>query len=274
MNIKLIKKSFPLFRDERYKPCRLICFHHAGGSAAVFRKWMKADPMVEILPIEVEGSGIRSDEVREQDFSYSTDSAAECIADIYDGRDTYVYGHSLGSVLAFDTVYKLRDRYGISIKKLFVAGRHAPFAEDPSEYRCYMGIEALKKELLELGGTPREILEDEGFSKYMLPNIFADYKLHESYEYRGECLDIPIMALSGKDDSDADENIMSEWEKCTTGSFSIHSFEGGHFFPYNESEEEVLSVIFGEIHSDIELRQYRTIFVRYCHKGMKKCRNI
>ena len=245
-----IKKDFPFFKNENYKPYRLICFHHAGGTAAVFRNWVKKDPMTEVLPIEVKGGGIRYDEVDNINFENAAKYAAESIAEIYDGRDTYIYGHSLGSIFAFDAVCRLKKEYGIEIKKLIVAGRHAPFAEDTSSYRCSMGMEALKDELLRVGGTPKELLESDSFCRFMLPSIYADYKLGESYSYNGERVEIPIIALSGKNDTDADERIMNEWKRCTSGQFSQYSFEGGHFFPYNESEKAVLSVIFDELYGE------------------------
>ena len=244
------KKAFPFFKNEDFKTYRLICFHHAGGTVLVFKNWLAADPMVEVLPIEIDRKSIRNKETGEIDFNLATDYAAENIARIYDFRPTFVYGHSLGSLLAFDTVYKLEKKYGIKIEKLFVAGRHAPFAEDPSTFRCSMGIEALKKELLQLGGTSSEVLQDAAFCKYLLPNIFEDYQLNECYRYEGQKLDIPIVILSGNNDFGAGKDIMSEWKQCTKNSSSAYTFDGGHFFPYEESKSEVLAVIMNEIYKN------------------------
>ncbi len=135
----------------------------------------------------------------------------------------------------------------MDIQKLIVAGRHAPMNADPVVYKSSMGIDALKKELLRVGATPKALLENSDFAKFILPMIFNDYKLHESYSYHGEVLDIPIVALSGKDDTDANLDHMKNWNRVTSSDFKQFEFKGGHFFPYEENEKSVLKTIFNEI---------------------------
>lgn len=249
-NVLDYKKFFPYGVKKNYKPFRLICFHHAGGSASIFRSWLKYSPLIDIVPIEIAGRATRMKEVCITDFNRLTEQTASAVASIYDRRPTYVYGHSLGGIIAFQTVYRLERTYGIHIDKLIVAGRHAPMNPDPVDYRSSMGIERLKDELLRVGATPKRVIDSPDFVKYILPMIFSDYKLHEDYSYGGEILDVPIVALSGTDDLDANVEHMKDWGKVTSKKFKQLEFKGTHFFPYGDSEKMVLKTILDEFKSD------------------------
>lgn len=244
-----LKKWFPYNLKKSYKPYKVFCFHHAGGSVSIFRNWLKFNPLVEIVPVEIPGRSIRIKESCITNFDELIKETSQAIVtqNSNDNRPTFIYGHSLGGIIAFQTTYVLRNSYNMDIKKLIVAGRHAPMDKDPVTYRSYMGIEKLKNELLRIGATPKALIENSDFAKIMLPMIFNDYKLHESYKYHGEVLDIPIVALSGKYDTDADFNHMKNWSKVTSSNFKQIEFKGGHFFPYEDTEKSVLKALLNEI---------------------------
>jgi surfactin synthase thioesterase subunit len=54
--------------------------------------------------------------------------------------------------------------------------------------------------------------------------------LNESFVYSNEKINIPILAHCGKDDHEANLNIMKKWSDVTEDTFSLREFEGGHFF--------------------------------------------
>ncbi|MCR5666535.1 MAG: thioesterase [Eubacterium sp.] len=251
MEKKLRDKVFPFELDEMYKECRLFCFHHAGGSVVIFNKWRNASPHVEIVPVEIPGRGPRIDEECMTDFGALTQQLADAIAQVYDGRSFFIYGHSLGSAIAFETTYLLESRYDLRPEKLFVAGRHAPHKEDPSTFQCSQGIEALKEDLLFQGMLDEETIEDGMFQKVFLPIIFNDYKLHERYEYCGSTIETPIVTLSGTEDVNATKEIMKSWAEVTNGSFTQYEYAGNHFFPYEESEQQVVHTLLQEIKESI-----------------------
>ena len=54
---------------------------------------------------------------------------------------------------------------------LIVAGRHAPQDHFPDDYQTYMDDSELIKELMRVGGTPKELLENEEVLQYILPIV-------------------------------------------------------------------------------------------------------
>ena len=246
----LLKKSFPYGLKSMKKPYRLFCFHHAGGSVVIFNKWRSYSPSVDVIPVEIPGRGNRMEESCITDFETLIKQTSAALAGAYDGRPFFIYGHSLGAAVAFETACALQRIYNIKPQKLIVAGRHAPMDPDCSDYRCSMGLEALKKDLLHLGMMDQDTLEDETFQQFFLPMIYKDYQLHEDYQYQGGRLDIPVIAMNGKSDDTADADQMDRWALVTDEGFTRYEFEGGHFFPYEESENEVLQRILIETKMD------------------------
>jgi hypothetical protein len=90
-------------------------------------------------------------------------------------------------------------------------------------------------ELRCLGATPEELLGDRGFLDLALPVLRADFHLCATYVRTGNALRAPLacplLALGGRDDtlSEQSENL-SAWTHETSGRFTQHVFDGGHFF--------------------------------------------
>ena len=240
-------KQFPYGLKCSEKPYRLFCFHHAGGGVVIFKNWLGFSSHVEVIPVEIPGHSSRHDEECVTDFGDVVRESAAAIAAAADPRPIYLYGHSLGAVIAFETALVLKKKYGISVKKLFVAGRQAPMDEDVTGYRLEMGTGKLYEELISMGMTTREDVEDETFRKFFQPVLISDYKLNENYRYNGEKLKCPIVALCGDEDHTAPREVMARWEKVTEKGFSEYEFHGSHFFPYNSMEKNVLRVLRNEI---------------------------
>lgn len=215
---------------------QIFCFHHAGGSSRVFHFWKSEQ--IEFIPMELPGHGMRIREAFAEDM---VELSKELARNIIRYRKKHksvgeiaLFGHSLGAITAFCVAYELINKYGEYPICLQVAGRHAPQDEDPSEYRTDMGQEALKQVLLEMGGTPEELLLDKEFSTFFLPIVYSDYKLNESFVYKNQKLDIPIYGYCGISDSDAGEEHMNRWKMVTSEEFYLKSYEGEHFFLYDE----------------------------------------
>ena len=56
--------------------------------------------------------------------------------------------------------------------------------------------------------------------------------------------------MNGKSDDTADADQMDRWTIVTKAEFTRYEFTGGHFFPYEESENEVLQRILVETRMD------------------------
>ncbi len=228
--IKVRKSSF--FHKPHFDKPIIFCFHHAGGNARTYQKWL-SNNKVDFVPIELPGHGAYINEPLLKNIDELSVKIADEIAEVIALKRNIqfsVFGHSLGAIIAFSVTDILNKKYMISPNCLQIAGRHAPQKEDPSSYHTNMGKQALIEEIMQYGYTPIELIENEEYRDFILPILFNDYKLSESFKYHGQKLSIPILAYYGNDDIGADRNIMRYWEYVTTNIFHIKGFNGGHFF--------------------------------------------
>lgn len=217
--------------------CNVFCFSHAGGSASTYRKWTLEFEGVNFICVELPGIGTRRNEKFIIDFDLIVKSLAHSIEKKVKDRDFCFYGHSMGAAIAFFTAYYMLNHNMKLPKKIIVAGRQDPSEENLMEFKTYMDDNALINELKRYNATPNEVLENEEFLRIIIPELRKAYKLNESFIYAGETISIPIIAHSGKYDSEANYEIMSKWRKMTTDSFNIREFEGDHFFMFNRGKE-------------------------------------
>ena len=212
---------------------KLFCFHHAGGNASAFRSWALSKLPVAFIPVELPGHGRRIAESYAEDMDVLAEDIAEAIYRQWEGEPIGLFGHSMGSVVAFKTTWILEQKYHLFPELLVAAGRHAPPLPDPVTFRSDMDDDALVEELIRMGGTPKEILENREFLNFLLPTIRGDYRLHENFRYHDEMIKTPIVAHTGLEDHDAPESLVQPWAKMTTGDFFYQEFPGDHFFLYD-----------------------------------------
>lgn len=217
--------------DENKKDVILFCFHHAGGTAATYRPWViKPNESAVIMCVELPGKGTRRGEKMALDFKEILPELSSNITDVSRNRKIVLYGHSMGAAMAFYTAHYMWKNLNRKCEKIIVAGRQAPNRENPYEFKTYMDDNALVDELVRYEATPKEVLKNNELLHVILPGLRQDYILNESLVYHGELLDIPIVAHAGKQDYEANAEIMNLWQNVTTGEFHLASFEGSHFF--------------------------------------------
>jgi len=208
----------------------VFCFHHAGGTAASYRKWTTKLLPVRIICVELMGKGTRRGEPFIGNSKMLAQTLAQQIKAKTGSAPFCLFGHSMGAVLAFEVCCILERLYGVKPEKLIVAGRQAPQDENRSEFKTYMDDQALIEELRRYQLTPEDVLQNEQFMSYYLPEIRRDYQLSESFCYNGERTDVPVIAHAALKDAGADRKMMKRWKEVTTNHFEIREFKGNHFF--------------------------------------------
>ncbi len=208
----------------------VICFYHAGGNAAAYKKWVDKSESVVFAPVELSGRGMRNQEKSLVSFDNLVEELVPVIEQAVRGRSYSFFGHSMGAAIAFKVEHFLEKRYGFVAENIFVAGRHGPNIEDPGTFRISMGDAALIHELKSMSKENSFIYDNQEFLDFFLPIIRDDYILHEDFAYRDEVIKAPITAHAGSDDYPAGAGFMEEWAKVTEGGFNIREFIGGHFF--------------------------------------------
>lgn len=188
------KKWFPFTTydlDELNNRDIVFCFHHAGGSASVYRKWTLKKEKINFVCVELPGKGTRRKERFIENFEELVGPLVESIINVADDRNILFFGHSMGAAMAFYAAAYMAQNYGREPRKIVVAGRQAPNEVNLTEFKSYMDDDALIKELIRYQATPKEILQNQELLSFVLPEVRRDYKLNESFIYRGELNNVP-----------------------------------------------------------------------------------
>ncbi|VVP70031.1 Linear gramicidin dehydrogenase LgrE [Pseudomonas fluorescens] len=220
----------------------LLCLPYSGASAMVYSRWRRTLPAwLQVRPVELPGRGARMGEPLQTDMQV----LARQLADEQRLNATAPYailGHSLGALLAFELAHELRALGCPEPVALFACGTAAPTRRegyDGDGWRNPKDDAELINDLRELNGTPEEVLANKELMSITLPVLRADFLLCGRYTYRKrQALTCALHVLGGEDDR-ASEDQLSAWRRETTGRFSLHLFQGGHFF-IHEQEQRVL----------------------------------
>lgn len=221
-------------------PMRLVCLPHAGGSAVSYRSWA-AEFLGEIDVVRVQYPG-RLDRIGEpwhDSFDDLVTTFVEMVA--HDRHLTALFGHSLGSLVAYEVTRGLRGR-NMPVVHLFCSGKGAP-------HRLLRTVrhlgtdDELWADVARLSDTSSEVLETVEMRALVLPSWRHDYWLAETYQPApGPPISCPITALIGEDDPEVDVAEATAWAATTTAPFRLQVFRGDHFY-LRPRRPEVLAVI-------------------------------
>ncbi|HYC91648.1 MAG TPA: alpha/beta fold hydrolase [Thermoanaerobaculia bacterium] len=221
---------------------RLFCFPYAGGSASIFANWQKAlGPEIEVCAVQLPGRAGRMRETPLRRVDALLPLLMDVLAPLFD-LPFATFGHSMGSLLAFEVVRAAKRQPGAEPVRLFAAGRRAPHRVDRDEPMTGLPDDEFRRRLGLMNGTPKEILRDEELMNLVLPFLRADFEVNDTYSYVPESIDVPVTALGGIDDPEANLDELAAWGEMTTGRFDVVMFPGDHFF-LTSAESMMLDVI-------------------------------
>jgi medium-chain acyl-[acyl-carrier-protein] hydrolase len=222
---------FPAVRPREGARRQLFCFPFAGGGASAYRLWREHfPPWIEVWPVEYPGHETR---FREPAIDNAEDLASALAEQIAAAADLpfAIFGHSMGALLAFETVRTLRLRHGLQPAALFVSGFSAPHLKALRPPIRNLPETAFREELRRYGGTPEPVLADEEFMQFLSPLLRRDLGICETYDYQVEpALSVPIIAFRGADDPTVPWGRLLDWAEHTAAAFRAHVMPGKHFF--------------------------------------------
>lgn len=218
------------FRPLPEPAVRLLCFHHAGASAQTYARWPDLlPPDVELCAIQLPGHGGRSDETLHYSIEPLVDDLIDALAECLD-RPFVVFGHSMGTLVAFESIRRLR-REGLPLPRhLIASGCPAPHLGANTSL-SELGEDQFAAECRRLGLIPAGLARS-GLLRLLLPALRADLSVCEGYRYRQESrLRCPITVLGGTEDGLATHDQLAGWDRHTTATTRLHLFPGGHDYP-------------------------------------------
>ena len=215
------------------KNIKLFCFPWAGGTATLYYKWKKLlDESIELLPIELSGRGSRYNSPPYNTFSEAVEDTFESIKDDLNGSPYAFFGHSMGTLIAYELCHKIKDMGIKEPAHIFMSGRWAPSIIKKDQINYDLPDEELKKVMLSMGGTSQVLIENNKLLDTFIPVFRSDMRITETYKYveRNASLSSSITAMTGISDTSICNNDLLEWQKHTKGELDICKFKGGHFF--------------------------------------------
>lgn len=227
---------------------RLVCFPYAGGGSAVFRPWARLMPEeFELFCLQMPGREARLADSPRTDFPALAAEIAQALVKL-PAMPTAFFGHSLGSLLAYEVAHLVQG-FPASPRKLLLSGCSPPHVrreEVDEEPVWQLSDDAFLEKIRELNGTPDEILQNAEMMDLIMPMLRADFRLADGIDPSPRQVLAPICAFGGKEDSEASEEDIREWKHYSTAIFSYRMFPGDHFF-INSHREMVCRTIVDEL---------------------------
>lgn len=216
---------------------KLFCLPYAGGSSAMYYKWNKyLDKNIKLYAVELRGRGSRINELLYNNIEEAVDDIFNYIKGEIE-EEYAIFGHSMGSILAYELYYKILDEKLDKPKHIFFSGQKSPNIARDDEKLSELGDEEFIDKVISLGGTPKEIIKDVDILNLFIPILKSDFKLLEKYHYiqgRNK-IGCDVSILNGKKD-DIKFNEIIEWQNQVSKECKIYEFNDGHFFINNEIE--------------------------------------
>ncbi|PTL76611.1 type I polyketide synthase [Vitiosangium sp. GDMCC 1.1324] len=235
---------FALTKKWPKETLRLFCIPGAGASASFFRAWGPHVPEgLGLYPVEMPAHGMRIAEPHLERMEVLIPAMARAL-EPYLGERFALFGHSMGSLYAFELTRHLRKK-GLVPEHLFVSSFKPPHLPMPAS----IALRLSDKEFLEMSRQRGFITEEFGrehdaeLMKTYLPTLRKDFALMESYSYvEEEPLDIPLTVFGSRQDRLIASTQLDTWGEHTRGRLSTYLFDGDHFFA-REAGETLLAHI-------------------------------
>ncbi|WP_438290220.1 thioesterase II family protein [Streptomyces sp. HUAS TT7] len=209
---------------------KLYCFAHGGGSATEYLRWGRDMPGAEFQAVQLPGRGSR---FGEPGFASMEALVAAFLDEVPLSPAPFAFfGHSLGSLIAYEITRALRDAGRPLPARLVVSGYPAPHlrhvrVDDPLHH--LPDDELIDRVAKIHGGIPQEVLDSAELRELVVGALRDDYRVLETYSWREtEPLAVPITVFGGSADHPREQ--LESWQQHTTADVTVRQFPGGHFY--------------------------------------------
>jgi len=219
----------------------IFLFPFGGGSASSYRSYVDGFPggIGRVVPVEIPGRGKRSHEEYAKSIQ---ECAALALQEIDTMSEGYIlHGHCMGALLAFEAV-KLIEANGRQLPRfMVVSGRNAPNHVN-DWLRRIPGLDdrSLFKELQELSAVPKRLSFAMG--QHFLTVLRHDQVMFSNYTPDETRINVPILALAGRDDKMTNPTALAEWADYTSKFLSVEWLDGEHYFIFDQPDRVAMHI--------------------------------
>ncbi|MEU6644642.1 thioesterase domain-containing protein [Saccharomonospora sp. NPDC046836] len=211
----------------------LFCFHHAGGTASVFRAWEGALPDgVTLRPVQLPG---RENPAAALPYADLRSLIADLDAQLDDelAAPHAFFGHSMGALLAYWLLQRRMAR-AARLPEVFLAAAYAaPHLTRP----VLVGNDidsvddlTLAHRLRAIGGLPEDLLTRPEWLRVLLGSVRADLRLCADHRYiAAPPLPMPVFVFGGRHDPLVTLDQLDGWREHAADAFALDVLDGGHF---------------------------------------------
>lgn len=226
----------------RHDPAaRLVCLPHAGGTASAYTSWAPRLPAwVELIAVQYPGRQDRLAERCARSIVEIADALVPALAS-YAERPLYLFGHSMGGLVAYEVAVRLEAGAGPDPAGLFVSGQFAPHRSRPIPALDDATVEA---EARASGWSDPMVFDHPELRELVLPALLADVRAALSH-HRGDLVRLrcPIVAYGGSGDPGDVPAELSAWGELTSGPAAWRRFDGDHFYLQSQEADLVADIV-------------------------------
>jgi len=213
---------------------------HAGGFASSLNAILPYfNESIELIVIEYAGRGIRSSEVYYNNFNEMVQDIYKQIMKQTSNNDFIIWGHSLGAIVAYEICHLLQDADNKNLKHVIISGQDAPNYDAVRIRYSNLSGDERKKQIISFGGIKNELEKNTEWLQYFINYIESDLFLLEKYTYiTRKKLNYQCLLLQGKEDESINLE-KSKWDELFTHEVKCMTFNGGHFFMFDNTLEVI-----------------------------------
>ncbi|MFF5566314.1 thioesterase II family protein [Streptomyces sp. NPDC012623] len=210
---------------------KLVCLHHAGGSASIFRPWQRyASPGIEVVPISLPAEWRESGRARPGRLEELVPILADLVRKQVGGDDFVLFGKSMGGLLAYLLTRHFDECGDVPPKALAIASFGAPHMPWRDFTEGYGDDRELVRHLHEIGSVPEWVVEHPEWVTPYLGRLREDARLCAAYRFRPQSdpLAMPVRVFAGDRDPLVSTEAVHSWPELGRD-VEVRILPGGHF---------------------------------------------